>query len=322
MPLAADSGVSLRYVVFVTCLFAVVADGCGPDNRSGSPNLVWQPVDSLNVLLPDGVEVFQATDPSWRLKAWYARVDLTRENIRLGVLHSDEPDGRETTSSFAYDEGACVVLNGGYFRMDLTPSRPIGLLLVDSTIIQNPTPSVLRSEVSYPVARAAIGVNAAGEADIAWVAGSDSGLVALDPPPGNWAQSPVESLDSSFAMVWPMRDAISAGPGLISDGKINITIDEEVFFGSAIPDVHPRSAIGISAEGEIIMLVVDGRQSASRGVDLDELARILLDLGSVEAMNLDGGGSSALVVDGVRLNLPTGRDSEREVASAVAVFCE
>ena len=78
----------------------------------------------------------------------------------------------------------------------------------------------------------------------------------------------------------------------------------------------------ITENREIIMLVVDGRQAASRGVDLDELAGILLDLGSVEAMNLDGGGSSTLVVDGVRLNRPVGKDSEREVASAVAVFCE
>jgi exopolysaccharide biosynthesis protein len=119
-----------------------------------------------------------------------------------------------------------------------------------------------------------------------------------------------------------MHDALSAGPSLISDGEIRVTVDEEVFFGSSIPDVHPRSAIGITANREIIMLVVDGRQAASRGVDLDELAGILLNLGSVEAMNLDGGGSSTLVVDGVRLNRPSGKDSEREVVSAVAVFCE
>jgi len=303
-------------------LVAAVSGGCGINDRSGYPDLAWQPVDSLNSLLPDGVRVFQGSDPSWRLKAWYARVDLSRENVRLAVLHSDDSDARETTSSFAYGEGACVVLNGGYFRMDLEPSRPIGLLLVDSTMIQRPTRSVLRNDVSYPVARAAVGIDGRGEADIAWVAASDSGLVALDPPPPNWAESPVDSLDYSAARIWPMHDALSAGPSLISDGKIRVTVDEEVFFGSAIPDVHPRSAIGITASREVVMLVVDGRQAASRGVDLDELARILLDLGSIEAMNLDGGGSSTLVVDGVRLNRPTGRDSEREVASAVAVFCE
>jgi exopolysaccharide biosynthesis protein len=119
-----------------------------------------------------------------------------------------------------------------------------------------------------------------------------------------------------------MEDAVSAGPRLIAHGSVQITIDEEVFFGSSIPDVHPRSAVGITAEGDLLMLVVDGRQSISRGVDLNQLARILLDLGAVEALNLDGGGSSALVVDGTRLNRPSGRDSEREVSSTVAVFCQ
>ena len=119
-----------------------------------------------------------------------------------------------------------------------------------------------------------------------------------------------------------MVHALSGGPALISDGAVMITVDEEVFFGSSIPEIHPRSAIGLTDSGEVLLLVVDGRQAASRGVDLSELAAILLELGAVEALNLDGGGSSALVVDGVRMNRPTGRDSEREVVSAVAAFCE
>lgn len=268
------------------------------------------------------MRAFAGSDPAWPLTAWYAQVDVDAENVRLDILHSDEDDGRETTSSFAYDEGACVVLNAGYFRMDLNPSMPIGLLMVDSSLIQEPTPSVLRDDVSYPVARAAIGIDSTGVADIAWVALADSGLVSVDPPPANAIGRPVDSIDFSSASVWHVEDAVSGGPSLIADGTLRITIDEEVFFGSSIPDVHPRSAVGITAEGDILLLVVDGRQSISRGVDLNQLAKILLDLGAIEAMNLDGGGSSALVVDGVRLNRPSGRDSEREVSSAVAVFCQ
>jgi hypothetical protein len=306
----------------VVILTATLLTSCGNPERTGTPNLSWQPVDSLNSVLPSGVKVFEGTDLEWPLKAWYARIDGQQDDIRFGVLHSDEEDGRESTSSFAHDEGACVVLNGGYFRMDLTPSRPIGLLLVDSNMVHQPTPSVLRKDVSYPVARAAIGVNGNEETDIAWVASTDSGLVSLDPPPENRLTEPVDSLNLAVGTAWPMRDALSAGPSLISQGRIRITVDEEVFFGSSIPDVHPRSAIGITPDQETILLVVDGRQGESSGVDLEALARILFDLGAVEAMNLDGGGSSTLVVEGVRLNRPQGRDSEREIASAVAVFCE
>ena len=296
--------------------------GCTGENRTGKPNLVWSPIDSLNRVLPEGIEVFEGSDPAWPLRAWYARVDPRRDNIRLEILQSDEEDGRETVSSFAYDEGACVMLNGGYFRMDLDPSIPIGLLLVDSHLVHQPTPSVLRSEVSYPIARAAMGVDDSGHVDIAWVTSIDSTLISVETPPRNSPGFPVDSVAHGLGSAWRMRHALSAGPALIADGRVRITVDEEVFFGSSIPDIHPRSAVGITAEGEVILMVVDGRQAASRGVDLSELAEIMLLLGATEAMNLDGGGSSALVIDGIRVNRPTGRDSEREVVSAVAAFCQ
>ena len=68
-----------------------------------------------------------------------------------------------------------------------------------------------------------------------------------------------------------------------------------------------------------MLLVVDGRQVNSRGVDLMELAIIMRDLDCVEAINLDGGGSSAIVVDGKLINRPSGTSSQREVMSAIAV---
>ena len=103
------------------------------------------------------------------------------------------------------------------------------------------------------------------------------------------------------------------------EGKIRVTSDEEVFFGSTISNIHPRTAAGYRNSGELVLLVVDGRQIDSRGVDLQELAILMRDLGCVEAINLDGGGSSAMVVDGKLLNRPAGTTSQREVMSAIAV---
>ena len=108
---------------------------------------------------------------------------------------------------------------------------------------------------------------------------------------------------------------------LIHDGRRYVTDDEEVFFGSAIPDVHPRTAVGRTTDGRLLILVVDGRQPVSRGVDLEQLAGIMEDLGAVDALNLDGGGSSALVVNGTLLNRPAGTSIEREVMSALVTFC-
>jgi exopolysaccharide biosynthesis protein len=106
----------------------------------------------------------------------------------------------------------------------------------------------------------------------------------------------------------------------MQDGVERITVDEEVFFGSSIPSVHPRTAACVAAAGELVLLVVDGRQRESRGVDLVELATLLRDLGCREAINLDGGGSSALVIDGELINRPVGDRDEREVMSALVLL--
>jgi exopolysaccharide biosynthesis protein len=86
--------------------------------------------------------------------------------------------------------------------------------------------------------------------------------------------------------------------------------------------VQPRSALGITKNNHLILLVVDGRQTESRGVYLEELAAIMLDLNCEEAINLDGGGSSALVTKEGLLNRPIGLGIEREIMSAIAIFTE
>ena len=65
-------------------------------------------------------------------------------------------------------------------------------------------------------------------------------------------------------------------------------------------------------------MVVDGRQVKSRGVNLEELAGLMRQVGAFEAMNLDGGGSSTLVVVNRLINRPTGGTFQRQVMSAVA----
>ena len=67
-------------------------------------------------------------------------------------------------------------------------------------------------------------------------------------------------------------------------------------------------------------MVVDGRQAESRGVYLEELAIMMSEFDCQEAINLDGGGSSAMVAESRLLNRPLGRTSQREVMSAIGIF--
>lgn len=156
--------------------------------------------------------------------------------------------------------------------------------------------------------------------DIAWATTRNDTVYVWSIPPAHRPGRFAGPLDYASATPWRMRDALGAGPALVVDGRIRVTADEEVFFGTSIPEVHPRTAVGRKADGTLLLLVVDGRQPESRGVDLAELAQIMHGLGAVEAINLDGGGSSALVVNHTLINRPVGSSVERQVMSAIAVF--
>jgi exopolysaccharide biosynthesis protein len=293
------------------------------DSGRSTPSMNWQSVDSLNSALPAGVRVFAGVNEELPLHAWYVRIDEPDLRLVTRVAVSDDPaDRRETVSSFASDLGACVAVNGGYFAMDQTPARHRGLLLTDGTLWEPPTPSIIWDTLRYETARAAVGFTEDDAVEIAWVAARRDTLFAWSDPPRHQTGRPADPLSREDAMIWEVRDALAAGPRLIAAGEVRLTLDEEGFFGSYLREPHPRTAAGRTADGALILMVVDGRQSDSRGATLDELAELMLEVGAVEALNLDGGGSSTLVVDGTLVNRPTGGTSERQVMSALVTFCK
>ena len=110
-------------------------------------------------------------------------------------------------------------------------------------------------------------------------------------------------------------DAVGGQPVLVQDGVI---VAETC--SSSFCRLNPRTAIGWTAKGRILLVVVDGRKAKwSVGATLGEMARIMRDLGAVQALNLDGGGSSTMVVEGVVVNKPSD-GSERKVTNAVVVL--
>ncbi|MFB0517153.1 MAG: phosphodiester glycosidase family protein, partial [Candidatus Neomarinimicrobiota bacterium] len=255
----------------------------------------WQPMKGLNASLPGGVRVYEGHNPQLPLRAWYIRVREKDTRITTHVVVSMDKDRRETATEFAQRLGACVVVNGGYFRMDLLPAEHVGLLKVDGVLLEPPTPCVQRDGLRFRLARAALGFTKDDHIDVAWVMSYSDTLMEVIQPLRNRPGLPDTLFEVASARPWHMHDALAAGPCLISGGEIRITSDEEVFFGTSVPNVHPRTAAGYTQNGELILLVVDGRQDRSRGVDLNELAIIMKDLGCLEALNLDGGGSSTLV---------------------------
>ncbi|HEU4417620.1 MAG TPA: phosphodiester glycosidase family protein [Planctomycetota bacterium] len=121
-----------------------------------------------------------------------------------------------------------------------------------------------------------------------------------------------------------VRDVLAAGPMLVRGGAI-----------PAAPkwndERHPRSAIGTTADGRVLLVAVDGRASESAGMTFDELAATMLALGCKDALNLDGGGSTTVwcarapghgIVNHPCDDKRFDAAGERAVANAVLVFAE
>lgn len=112
---------------------------------------------------------------------------------------------------------------------------------------------------------------------------------------------------------------LGVGPMLVKDGGVYLTTKEERFGSDVAGGRAPRTAAGITKDNRALLVVVDGRQSHSAGFSLLELALFMQELGAVDAVNFDGGGSSEMIVEGEIVNRPSD-GSERNIGSALLVL--
>ena len=112
---------------------------------------------------------------------------------------------------------------------------------------------------------------------------------------------------------------LSFGPALITEGEISVTENDEVGRAKAS---NPRTAIGIIDDLHYVFVVSDGRTDESQGLTLYQLSQFMESLGADTAYNLDGGGSSSMVFQGVLVNNPTTTGNsikERSVSDIVYI---
>ena len=194
---------------------------------------------------------------------------------------------------------------------------------------------------SFNITRGAFGVNKDQEPSVKWLYGSY--MWAYDSPLPAYNSGPVLQPSATYPSekhTWDVYSAIGGGPIILHDGHVCIDyltvkdkgnggryignpelLDDDIFGPSVRP---PRTAIGHTADGKIVIMVVDGRGSGgSQGVSLDELARLMKGLGCVNVLNLDGGGSTVFCAtpDATILNKPSD-GSERSVMSYVAIVAK
>lgn len=128
------------------------------------------------------------------------------------------------------------------------------------------------------------------------------------------------NISQSIGPVWDKTlHALGAGPMLVKNNSIFLTTKIEEFGSDVSGGRAPRTALGLTKDGKVLLVVVDGRQTTSIGMTLLELALFMQELGAVDAMNFDGGGSSEMVINDKIINKPSdGR--ERQVGSGLAVI--
>ncbi|HXF40047.1 MAG TPA: phosphodiester glycosidase family protein [Blastocatellia bacterium] len=113
---------------------------------------------------------------------------------------------------------------------------------------------------------------------------------------------------------------VGGGPQLIKDARIAITTEAEGIAAKFSSDRHPRTAIAKLKDGRILLATIDGRQpGVSVGMSLPELANLLLEFGAVDGINLDGGGSTTMVINGKLVNAPSDQTGERAVSDALLI---
>jgi hypothetical protein len=114
-----------------------------------------------------------------------------------------------------------------------------------------------------------------------------------------------------------VRDEVAEGWGI----QVNDDARHDLLMHEWVNRRNPRTAFGIQDDGTVLLVTVDGHlHGASVGLTIDELRAVLKSLGARDAINLDGGGSTALVLGGRLVNHPSDPTGERAVGDAVVVL--
>ncbi|MFF4142138.1 phosphodiester glycosidase family protein [Streptomyces sp. NPDC001698] len=123
-------------------------------------------------------------------------------------------------------------------------------------------------------------------------------------------------------------DIVNGGPELVRDGRLHVTPagdgmvhpGDPSFYYGWVHKRNPRTLAGVDAAGRTVLVTADGRSTSALGLSITESAEIAKALGLRDAINLDGGGSTTMVIDGKVLNQPSDAAGERPVGDALLIL--
>ena len=178
----------------------------------------------------------------------------------------------------------------------------------------------------------------AGDTAVGVVLGVDSALAGVDIPAGDVVIAERErqgahadfsrSLEPGDSVWWSLRirnapakvkELVGGFPMLLRNGVAVVDRTTDMIPGFS-EKRHPRTVVARRSDGTVMLVAVDGRRQDSVGMSLEELTDFMKALGASDALNLDGGGSTTLVVDGRVVNRPSDKEGERAVSNVLLLL--
>jgi exopolysaccharide biosynthesis protein len=289
--------------------------------------LQWKNVDTLYGRLPGGMHVYfteQKIDTA-PFRAFYVVAEL--ENKKLNYSTDTSHNRRFTpTAFFDRNDQPAVVVNGTFFSFQTNLN--LNLVMNKGAVLSPNPPAIHKGQKDSSILNysysSAIGITKNRKADVAWVmTDSTSNRVFASQEPTIKRRSihkNKKAADAAMFLPWKMDVAIGGGPVLVQNSAIRITNEEErKFRGKQVMDKHPRTAMGYTSDGKLVVLAVEGRNPDASGATLVQMAEILKDLGCIEALNLDGGGSSCLLINGKETIKPSDKEGQRPVPAVFII---
>lgn len=332
--------ISIIYV----CLFYILTGACSKETKpevvkppvvapQGNPGSLvslsadWVKQAGLMNDFPVGVEVYRRTAvfQSKTMNAYCVVFDpksttiefkpvLSTTNKTLSTIYSVEPGVKY------------AAINGGFFGTNTSYSLVKANNIIHAVNIKSLNRPYNNVSATYFPTRGAFGITSSGAAEIAWIyhVGAGNGTIYHYPNPSpnelNSAPSPQPSVNFPAGGVeWNVVNAIGGSPVLMKDNEINIS-DKEELIDINNTTARARSAIGYTSKGNVIIVAVEGNNPAGgEGLNLRELAELMKDMGCVSALNLDGGGSTSMIINGNQTVKPSDTAGERPVISAIII---
>lgn len=289
----------------------------------GEPGII--PVTKTDVT-PSGISSaikvysFTATGGAGQtIKGHYAVADCSSSSdVEFRVLN---PGSTKLITTQDDESGCQVLVNGTIFGTN----HNLGVVIQNSVQTQTYIEElgIYWGEVDgdyQTITRAIFGVDATGKPSACWVSRPDGSNTYYynRPIPAMAGTHPYPLASATFPDApksWSPKEALSCGPMLVYDGKVMVSSSYSSTYASyynnyeiwgwksnnIYASTRARTAVGYMNDGKIVLLVCD-EAGGSGGAKLPDVARIMQGLGCVSAMNLDGGGSSAMSVNGSVIN--------------------